>query len=350
MQKKTVLSACIAFALSGQGWAADTTDIDGSSGERKNSRVMCPAKPGKLNTQELKKRPSECTATENNKLYPWFAVGATALVTTLAAIELSHGEGHHSHSSDPQPTPPDDNGGNPPAPPSDDGSLTPVAPDDGGDTPVPPDDGGDTPIPPDDGDDTPDKHDPVVYKNDVTWDQDAKTLKLRDTTFTYTQNDDGSYTLTGPGGITTIVNDWLVDEAENTASFNGVNPSGTSTWRYDEAGKIEIIIESLTTADGTTAEQFNINDATITDHGGNIALNGGVVINVDGNDITLNNDGQTTAIGEGSVVGILTGDDITITNNGETDVDGGTAVIVNGDRTTLNTVVMLKSPMVARGV
>ncbi|MCV4777851.1 hypothetical protein OFM21_34245, partial [Escherichia coli] len=58
--------------------------------------------------------------------------------------------------------------------------------------------------------------------------------------------------------------------------------------------------------------------------------------NVDGNDITMNNDGKTTAIGEGSVVGILTGDDITITNNGETEVDGGTAVIVNGDRTTLN--------------
>ncbi|MCV5746022.1 hypothetical protein OFN42_38035, partial [Escherichia coli] len=50
------------------------------------------------------------------------------------------------------------------------------------------------------------------------------------------------------------------------------------------------------------------------------------------------NDGKTTAIGEGSVVGILTGDDITITNNGETEVDGGAAVIVNGDRTTLDTV------------
>ncbi|MCV4753106.1 surface-exposed virulence protein BigA, partial [Escherichia coli] len=133
-----------------------------------------------------------------------------------------------------------------------------------------PDDGGDD-TPDDGGDDTPVKHDPVVYKNDVTWDQDAKTLKLRDTTFTYAKNDDGSYTLTGPGGTTTIVKDWLVDEAANTASFNGVNPGGTSTWRHAEAGKIEIIIESLTTADGTTGEHFHINDAPITDHGANIA-------------------------------------------------------------------------------
>ncbi|HFT8987161.1 TPA: autotransporter domain-containing protein, partial [Escherichia coli] len=242
------------------------------------------------------------------------------------------------------PVPPDD-GGDTPVPP-DDGGDTPVPPDDGGDTPVPPDDGGDTPVPPDDGgddtpddggDDTPVKHDPVVYKNDVTWDQDAKTVEIRDTTFTYAKNEDGSYTLTGPNGKTTIVKTWSVDEAANTVSFDGVNTAGGITWRYDDDGKIHIVKEAGTVADGTTGDHFQVNDATITDKGGNTALNGGTVMVVDGHDITLNNDGKTTAIGEGSVVGILTGDDITINNNGETEVDGGTAVIINGDRATLNT-------------
>ncbi|HBE6258643.1 TPA: autotransporter adhesin BigA [Escherichia coli] len=381
MQRKKLLSVCVAMALSSQTWAADTSIAETSDESRKSSKISCPANIKSLSKEQLEKLPAECKSVEDNELLPWAAVGLAAAVTGVAVYALHDNNNHHDDSSPvpddggdtpvppddggDTPVPPDDggdtpvppdDGGDTPVPPDDggdtpippdDGGDTPVPPDDGGDTPVPPDDGGDTPVPPDDGgddtpddggDDTPVKHDPVVYKNDVTWDQDAKTLKLRDTTFTYTKNDDGSYTLTGPGGTTTIVKDWLVDEAANTASFNGVNPSGTSTWRYDEAGKIEIIIESLTTADGTTGEHFHINDATITDHGGNIALNGGVVINVDGNDITLNNDGQTTAIGEGSVVGILTGDDITITNNGETDVDGGTAVIVNGDRTTLNTV------------
>ncbi|EOW6186535.1 autotransporter domain-containing protein [Escherichia coli] len=376
MQRKKLLSVCVAMALSSQTWAADTSIAETSDESRKSSKISCPANIKSLSKEQLEKLPAECKSVEDNELLPWAAVGLAAAVTGVAVYALHDNNNHHD---DPSPVPddggdtpvppddggdtpvPPDDGGDTPVPPDDggdtpvppdDGGDTPVPPDDGGDTPVPPDDGGDTPVPPDDGGDTPDdggddtpddggddtpvKHDPVVYKNDVTWDQDAKTLKLRDTTFTYAKNDDGSYTLTGPGGTTTIVKDWLVDEAANTASFNGVNPGGTSTWRYDEAGKIEIIIESLTTADGTTGEHFHINDATITDHGGNIALNGGVVINVDGNDITLNNDGKTTAIGEGSVVGILTGDDITITNNGETEVDGGTAVIVNGDRTTLN--------------
>ncbi len=371
MQRKKLLSVCVAMALSSQTWAADTSIAETSDESRKSSKISCPANIKSLSKEQLEKLPAECKSVEDNELLPWAAVGLAAAVTGVAVYALHDNNNHHD---DPSPVPddggdtpvppddggdtpvPPDDGGDTPVPPDDggdtpvppdDGGDTPVPPDDGGDTPVPPDDGGDTPVPPDDGgddtpddggDDTPVKHDPVVYKNDVTWDQDAKTLKLRDTTFTYTKNDDGSYTLTGPGGTTTIVKDWLVDEAANTASFNGVNPGGTSTWRYDEAGKIEIIIESLTTADGTTGEHFHINDATITDHGGNIALNGGVVINVDGNDITLNNDGKTTAIGEGSVVGILTGDDITITNNGETEVDGGAAVIVNGDRTTLDTV------------
>ncbi|EFG3483767.1 surface-exposed virulence protein BigA, partial [Escherichia coli] len=219
----------------------------------------------------------------------------------------------------------------------DDGGDTPVPPDDGGDTPVPPDDGGDTPVPPDDGGDTPVKHNPVVYKNGVTWDQDAKTVKIRETTFTYSQNADGSYTLTAPEGKETIVKSWTVHDDSNTVVFDGVNTSGGITWSYDDDGLIHITKEAGVVVDGTTGNAIEFGNAIITDQGGNTALNGGTVMTVDGDNISLNNDGKTTAIGEGSVVGILTGDNITINNNGETEVDGGTAVIINGDNTKLNT-------------
>ncbi|XEK58708.1 autotransporter domain-containing protein [Escherichia coli] len=400
MQRKKLLSVCVAMALSSQTWAADTSIAETSDESRKSSKISCPANIKSLSKEQLEKLPAECKSVEDNELLPWAAVGLAAAVTGVAVYALHDNNNHHD---DPSPVPddggdtpvppddggdtpvppddggdtpvppddggdtpvppddggdtpvPPDDGGDTPVPPDDggdtpvppdDGGDTPVPPDDGGDTPVPPDDGGDTPVPPDDGgddtpddggDDTPVKHDPVVYKNDVTWDQDAKTVEIRDTTFTYAKNEDGSYTLTGPNGKTTIVKTWSVDEAANTVSFDGVNTAGGITWRYDDDGKIHIVKEAGTVADGTTGDHFQVNDATITDKGGNTALNGGTVMVVDGHDITLNNDGKTTAIGEGSVVGILTGDDITINNNGETEVDGGTAVIINGDRATLNT-------------
>ncbi|HHQ9996194.1 TPA: surface-exposed virulence protein BigA, partial [Escherichia coli] len=330
MQRKKLLSVCVAMALSSQTWAADTSIAETSDESRKSSKISCPANIKSLSKEQLEKLPAECKSVEDNELLPWAAVGLAAAVTGVAVYALHDNNNHHD---DPSPVP--DDGGDTPVPP-DDGGDTPVPPDDGGDTPVPPDDGGDD-TPDDGGDDTPVKHDPVVYKNDVTWDQDAKTVEIRDTTFTYAKNEDGSYTLTRPNGKTTIVKTWSVDEAANTVSFDGVNTAGGITWRYDDDGKIHIVKEAGTVADGTTGDHFQVNDATITDKGGNTALNGGTVMVVDGHDITLNNDGKTTAIGEGSVVGILTGDDITINNNGETEVDGGTAVIINGDCATLNT-------------
>ena len=39
MQRKTLLSACIALALSGQGWAADITEVETTTGEKKNTNV-----------------------------------------------------------------------------------------------------------------------------------------------------------------------------------------------------------------------------------------------------------------------------------------------------------------------
>ncbi|MCZ9150067.1 autotransporter outer membrane beta-barrel domain-containing protein [Escherichia albertii] len=128
MQKKTLLSACIALALSGSGWAADIDDTDSATRQRKETRIPCPTAHSseKLSPQQLKSLPSECSTTNDNNLYSLIAVGATSLITTLAVLELNHDDGNHAHSSDNPPVPPDDdNGGNTP----DDSGNTP---DDGG--------------------------------------------------------------------------------------------------------------------------------------------------------------------------------------------------------------------------
>ena len=361
MQRKKLLSVCVAMALSSQTWAADTSIPDSTEKTRKSSKITCPANIHSLSKEQLENLSAECRENKDSAVLPWAAAGLAAVATGIAIYTLSDDDNHH-HNNSPvpddggdTPVPPDDggdtpvppdDGGDTPVPPDDggdtpvppdDGDDTPVPPDDGGDTPVPPDDGGDTPVPPDDGGDTPVKHDPVVYKNDVTWDQDAKTVKIRETTFTYSQNADGSYTLTAPDGLTTIVKGWTVHDDSNTVIFDGVNTAGGITWSYDDDGLIHITKEAGVVVDGTTGTAIDFGNAIITDQGGNTALNGGTVMTVEGDNITLNNDGKTTAIGEGSVVGILTGDDITINNNGETEVDGGTAVIINGDNATLNT-------------
>ncbi|HAI0066889.1 TPA: autotransporter domain-containing protein [Escherichia coli] len=380
MQRKKLLSVCVAMALSSQTWAADTSIPDSTEKTRKSSKITCPANIHSLSKEQLENLSAECRENKDSAVLPWAAAGLAAVATGIAIYTLSDDDNHH-HNNSPvpddggdTPVPPDDggdtpvppdDGGDTPVPPDDggdtpvppdDGGDTPVPPDDGGDTPVPPDDGGDTPVPPDDGGDTPVpddggdtpvppddggdtpvKHDPVVYKNDVTWDQDAKTVKIRETTFTYSQNADGSYTLTAPEGKETIVKSWTVHDDSNTVVFDGVNTSGGITWSYDDDGLIHITKEAGVVVDGTTGNAIEFGNAIITDQGGNTALNGGTVMTVDGDNITLNNDGKTTAIGEGSVVGILTGDNITINNNGETEVDGGTAVIINGDNTKLNT-------------
>ncbi len=330
MQRKKLLSVCVAMALSSQTWAADTSIPDSTEKTRKSSKITCPANIHSLSKEQLENLSAECRENKDSAVLPWAAAGLAAVATGIAIYTLSDDDNHH-HNNSPVP----DDGGDTPVPP-DDGGDTPVPPDDGGDTPVP-DDGGDTPVPPDDGGDTPVKHDPVVYKNDVTWDQDAKTVKIRETTFTYSQNADGSYTLTAPEGKETIVKSWTVHDDSNTVVFDSVNTSGGITWSYDDDGLIHITKEAGVVVDGTTGNAIEFGNAIITDQGGNTALNGGTVMTVDGDNITLNNDGKTTAIGEGSVVGILTGDNITINNNGETEVDGGTAVIINGDNTKLNT-------------
>ncbi len=369
MQKKTLLSACIALTLSGSGWAADIDDTDSATRQRKETRIPCPTAHSseKLSPQQLKSLPSECSTTNDNNLYSLIAVGATSLITTLAVLELNHDDGNHAHSSDNPPVPPDDdNGGNTP----DDGGNTPDdggntpddggntpddggnTPDDGGNTPDDggntPDDGGNTPDDggntPDDGGNTPDDggnvtppKEPKIFNNNVTFDEDKGTLKIRNATFTYSKNTDGTYTLTAGDGRTTVVQGWDVDTAANTVEITGVNTQGGMTWRYGKDGIIYITkTVGATVDDPANSNVFNLSDAVLTDQGGNAARNGATVIEINGSRIVLNNDGDISATGKDSVVVAMTGNDITVNNNGHMVVDGGTAGVVNGDRAILN--------------
>ncbi|HFM3121888.1 TPA: beta strand repeat-containing protein, partial [Escherichia coli] len=217
-----------------------------------------------------------------------------------------------------------DDGGNTP----DDGGNTP---DDGGNTP---DDGGNTP---DDGGNVTPPKEPKIFNNNVTFDEDKGTLKIRNATFTYSKNTDGTYTLTAGDGRTTVVQGWDVDTAANTVEITGVNTQGGMTWRYGKDGIIYITkTVGATVDDPANSNVFNLSDAVLTDQGGNAARNGATVIEINGSRIVLNNDGDISATGKDSVVVAMTGNDITVNNNGHMVVDGGTAGVVNGDRAILN--------------
>ena len=71
MQRKTLLSACIALALSGQGWAADITEVETTTGEKKNTNVTCPADPENSVRKSLNLF-SECSPLVEQNLMPWF--------------------------------------------------------------------------------------------------------------------------------------------------------------------------------------------------------------------------------------------------------------------------------------
>ncbi|HGC4182960.1 TPA: surface-exposed virulence protein BigA, partial [Escherichia coli] len=159
MQRKKLLSVCVAMALSSQTWAADTSIPDSTEKTRKSSKITCPANIHSLSKEQLENLSAECRENKDSAVLPWAAAGLAAVATGIAIYTLSDDDNHH-HNNSPvpddggdTPVPPDD-GGDTPVPP-DDGGDTPVPPDDGGDTPVPPDDGGDRPVPPDDGGDTP---------------------------------------------------------------------------------------------------------------------------------------------------------------------------------------------------
>ncbi|OIY50737.1 hypothetical protein BJK34_21910 [Escherichia coli] len=294
------MSACIALALSGQGWAADITEIETTTGEKKNTNVTCPADPGKLSPEELKRLPSECSSVVEQNLMPWLVTGAaTALITTLAIVELNDDDDHHRNNSPLPPTPPDD---------------------DSDDTPVPPTPGGDEIIPDDGPDDTPTPPKPIAFNNDVILDKTEKTLTIRDSVFSYTENADGTISLQDSNGRKATINLWQIDETNNTVALEGMSADGATKWQYNHNGELVI------TGDNTTV---NNTGKTIVDG------KGATGTEIAGNNAVVNQDGELDVSGGGHGIDI-TGDSATVINKGNitvTDKDS-VGVLINGDRAT----------------
>ena len=327
MQRKTLLSACIALALSGQGWAADITEIETTTGEKKNTNVTCPADLGKLSPEELKRLPSECSPVVEQNLMPWLATGAaTALITTLAIVELNDDDDHHHRNNSPlPPTPPDDN--------SDD-------------TPVPPTPGGDEIIPDDGSDDTPTPPKPISFNNDVILDKTAKTLTIRDSVFTYTENADGTISLQDSNGRKATINLWQIDEANNTVALEGVSADGATKWQYNHNGELVITGDNATvnnngktTVDGkdSTGTEINGNNGKVIQDGDLDVSGGGHGIDITGDSATVDNKGTMTVTDPESMGIQIDGDKAIVNNEGESTItNGGTGTQINGDDATAN--------------
>ena len=375
MQRKTLLSACIALALSGQGWAADITEIETTTGEKKNTNVTCPADPGKLSPEELKRLPSECSSVVEQNLMPWLVTGAaTALITTLAIVELNDDDDHHRNNSPLPPTPPDD---------------------DSDDTPVPPTPGGDEIIPDDGPDDTPTPPKPISFNNDVILDKTEKTLTIRDSVFTYTENADGTISLQDSNGRKATINLWQIDETNNTVALEGMSADGATKWQYNHNGELVITGDNTTvnntgktivdgkgatgteiagnnavvnqdgeldvsggghgvdiTGDSATVDnkggmtvtdpdsigiQIDGDKAVVNNDGDNAISNGGAGTQVNGNEATVNNNGNTTVDGKDSTGTEINGDKAIVNNDGDSTIlDGGTGTRITGDDATAN--------------
>ncbi|HIA3118813.1 TPA: autotransporter domain-containing protein [Escherichia coli] len=320
MQRKTLLSACIALALSGQGWAADITEVETTTGEKKNTNVTCPADPGKLSPEELKRLPSECSPLVEQNLMPWLSTGAAALITALAVVELNDDDDHHHRNNSPlPPTPPDD---------------------ESDDTPVPPTPGGDEIIP-DDPDDTPTPPKPVSFNNDVILDKTEKTLTIRDSVFTYTENADGTISLQDSNGRKATINLWQIDEANNTVALEGVSADGATKWQYNHNGELVITGDNATvnnngktTVDGkdSTGTEINGNNGKVIQDGDLDVSGGGHGIDITGDSATVDNKGTMTVTDPESIGIQIDGDKAVVNNEGESTItNGGTGTQINGD-------------------
>ena len=325
MQRKTLLSACIALALSGQGWAADITEVETTTGEKKNTNVTCPADPGKLSPEELKRLPSECSPLVEQNLMPWLSTGAAALITALAVVELNDDDDHHHRNNSPlPPTPPDD---------------------ESDDTPVPPTPGGDEIIP-DDPDDTPTPPKPVSFNNDVILDKTEKTLTIRDSVFTYTENADGTISLQDSNGRKATINLWQIDEANNTVALEGVSADGATKWQYNHNGELVITGDNATvnnngktTVDGkdSTGTEINGNNGKVIQDGDLDVSGGGHGIDITGDSATVDNKGTMTVTDPESMGIQIDGDKAIVNNEGESTItNGGTGTQINGDDATAN--------------
>ncbi|HBD1727436.1 TPA: autotransporter domain-containing protein [Escherichia coli] len=325
MQRKTLLSACIVLALSGQGWAADITEVETTTGEKKNTNVTCPADPGKLSPEELKRLPSECSPLVEQNLMPWLSTGAAALITALAVVELNDDDDHHHRNNSPlPPTPPDD---------------------ESDDTPVPPTPGGDEIIP-DDPDDTPTPPKPVSFNNDVILDKTEKTLTIRDSVFTYTENADGTISLQDSNGRKATINLWQIDEANNTVALEGVSADGATKWQYNHNGELVITGDNATvnnngktTVDGkdSTGTEINGNNGKVIQDGDLDVSGGGHGIDITGDSATVDNKGTMTVTDPESMGIQIDGDKAIVNNEGESTItNGGTGTQINGDDATAN--------------
>ena len=327
MQRKTLLSACIALALSGQGWAADITEIETTTGEKKNTNVTCPADPGKLSPEELKRLPSECSSVVEQNLMPWLVTGAaTALITTLAIVELNDDDDHHRNNSPLPPTPPDD---------------------DSDDTPVPPTPGGDEIIPDDGPDDTPTPPKPISFNNDVILDKTEKTLTIRDSVFTYTENADGTISLQDSNGRKATINLWQIDETNNTVALEGMSADGATKWQYNHNGELVITGDNTTVNNtgktivdgkGATGTEIAGNNAVVNQDGELDVSGGGHGIDITGDSATVDNKGGMTVTDPDSIGIQIDGDKAVVNNDGDSAIsNGGTGTQVNGDEATVNT-------------
>ncbi|EII6375082.1 EntS/YbdA MFS transporter [Escherichia coli] len=326
MQRKTLLSACIALALSGQGWAADITEIETTTGEKKNTNVTCPADPGKLSPEELKRLPSECSSVVEQNLMPWLVTGAaTALITTLAIVELNDDDDHHRNNPPLPPTPPDD---------------------DSDDTPVPPTPGGDEIIPDDGPDDTPTPPKPISFNNDVILDKTEKTLTIRDSVFTYTENADGTISLQDSNGRKATINLWQIDETNNTVALEGMSADGATKWQYNHNGELVITGDNTTVNNtgktivdgkGATGTEIAGNNAVVNQDGELDVSGGGHGIDITGDSATVDNKGGMTVTDPDSIGIQIDGDKAVVNNDGDNAIsNGGTGTQVNGDEATVN--------------
>ncbi|HAH3675485.1 TPA: autotransporter domain-containing protein, partial [Escherichia coli] len=326
MQRKTLLSACIALALSGQGWAADITEIETTTGEKKNTNVTCPADPGKLSPEELKRLPSECSSVVEQNLMPWLVTGAaTALITTLAIVELNDDDDDHRNNSPLPPTPPDD---------------------DSDDTPVPPTPGGDEIIPDDGPDDTPTPPKPISFNNDVILDKTEKTLTIRDSVFTYTENADGTISLQDSNGRKATINLWQIDETNNTVALEGMSADGATKWQYNHNGELVITGDNTTVNNtgktivdgkGATGTEIAGNNAVVNQDGELDVSGGGHGIDITGDSATVDNKGGMTVTDPDSIGIQIDGDKAVVNNDGDSAIsNGGTGTQVNGDEATVN--------------
>ncbi|HFN6286126.1 TPA: beta strand repeat-containing protein, partial [Escherichia coli] len=287
--------------------------------------VTCPADPGKLSPEELKRLPSECSPLVEQNLMPWLSTGAAALITALAVVELNDDDDHHHRNNSPlPPTPPDD---------------------ESDDTPVPPTPGGDEIIP-DDPDDTPTPPKPVSFNNDVILDKTEKTLTIRDSVFTYTENADGTISLQDSNGRKATINLWQIDEANNTVALEGVSADGATKWQYNHNGELVITGDNATvnnngktTVDGkdSTGTEINGNNGKVIQDGDLDVSGGGHGIDITGDSATVDNKGTMTVTDPESMGIQIDGDKAIVNNEGESTItNGGTGTQINGDDATAN--------------